>query len=216
MSVTLLALPYDAGALAPHLSRASVQLHHAHHHRIFAETVRTAVTGTTLERASLEDIIVETAGRQAQAALFQAAAETWNHNFYFRSMRPGGGVPSGLLAKMIDRRFGGFEGFSRAFVAAATSLIGSGWAWLVVERGSLAIRTTANSDTPIAFGETPLLGLDLWEHAYVLDHQGRRADYVRAFLKSLANWEFAGDNLDRLLDQAAVPMRASFAETTRR
>lgn len=215
MSTSWPPLPYDDGALAPHLSRANVRPHHAHHHRIFADAVRTMIAGTVLEGASLEDIIVKTAGRKAQAALFRAAAETWNHNFYFRSMRPGGGgPPGGRLAQMMSRRYGGFDGFSRAFAAAAEELTGSGWAWLVVERGALAIRTTANSETPIASGETPLLALDLWEHAYVLDHQGRRGDYVRAYLTSLANWQFAGDNLDRVLDQAVVPMRPSFAETT--
>lgn len=129
-------------------------------------------------------------------------------------MRPaGGGAPDGLLGAMMVRRFGGFDGFSRAFVAACSDLVGSGWAWLTVERGTLAIRTTVNSDTPIAAGETPLLALDLWEHAYVLDHQGRRADYVRQYLNSLANWQFASDNLERALDQEAPPARPHFAAT---
>lgn len=213
MSISWLPLPYDSGSLAPCLSRATVQLHHAHHHRIFADDVRRLVAGTVFAGATLEDIVARTAGRKAQAALFHAAAETWNHNFYFRSMRArGGGEPSGRLGAMIDRRFGGVDGLARALVASSNELIGSGWAWLVLERGTLSIKTTANSDTPIASGETPLLGIDLWEHAYVLDHQGRRGDYVGQFVQSLANWQFAEDNLERALEQAA-PAQPAFVQT---
>lgn len=186
--------------MAPHLSRAAVQIHHAHHHRIFAHEFVASIAGTRFVGLPIETVIVKTVAQPAYAALFKAAAQTWSHDFYFRSMRPsGGGAPNGHLGALIERQFGGVEPFSRAFIRTAMDLEGSGWAWLVLDRGKLAITATANSDTPLAHGQTPLLALDLWEHAYHLDHQGRREDYVRAYLGALVNWQFANANLERAL-----------------
>jgi Fe-Mn family superoxide dismutase len=154
------------------------------------------VAGTPLADSSLEEIIKATAGAADKAAIFNNAAQVWNHTFYWDSLKPaGGGQPTGDLAKKIDAAFGSSDAFRKELTAAAMGQFGSGWAWLVAEGGALKIVKTPNADTPLTRGHTPLLTLDVWEHAYYLDYQNRRADYVAAVIEKLLNWDFATKNL---------------------
>lgn len=195
MDLTLPALPYELDALAPHVSSLTLELHHGRHHAGYLEKTRNLVRGTQLEHASLEDIVAAGA-QQTDRRLFQSAAQAWNHAFYWRCMKPGGGGEArGRIADMIRKSFGSHESFSQQFLRAASNHFGSGWAWLVQEPDRLAITTTADADTPLGSLMRPLLTLDLWEHAYYVDYHNRRVDYVAAFLAHLANWEFAAANL---------------------
>jgi Fe-Mn family superoxide dismutase len=198
MPIELPSLPYAVDALEPHISRKTLEIHHGRHHRAYVEKTQSLVAGTPLAAASLEEIVAKTAGKKAKAALFNNAAQAWNHTFYWSSLSPqGGGAPSGDLADLIDRDFASHAAFVDAFKAAAIGQFGSGWAWLVLDGGRLAISATGNADTPLAHDQVPLLTVDVWEHAYYLDYQNRRADYVAIFLDKLANWEFAGRNLEQ-------------------
>ena len=198
MPIELPSLPYAVDALEPHISRTTLEIHHGRHHRAYVEKTQSLVAGTPFAAASLEEIVAKTAGKKAKAALFNNAAQAWNHTFYWNSLSPrGGGAPSGQLADLIDRDFASHAAFVDAFKAAAIGQFGSGWAWLVLDGGRLAIAATGNADTPLARGQVPLLTVDVWEHAYYLDYQNRRADYVATFLDKLANWEFAGRNLEQ-------------------
>ena len=198
MPIELPSLPYAVDALEPHISRTTLEIHHGRHHRAYVEKTQSLVAGTPLAAASLEEIIAKTAGKKAKAALFNNAAQAWNHTFYWNSLSPrGGGAPSGELAQLIDRDFASHAAFVDAFKAAAVGQFGSGWAWLVLDGGRLAIAATSNADTPLARDQVPLLTVDVWEHAYYLDYQNRRADYVATFLDKLANWEFASRNLEQ-------------------
>jgi Fe-Mn family superoxide dismutase len=198
MPIELPSLPYAVDALEPHISRKTLEIHHGRHHRAYVEKTQSLVAGTPLAAASLEEIIAKTAGKKAKAALFNNAAQAWNHTFYWSSLSPqGGGAPSGELADLIDRDFASHAAFVDAFKAAAIGQFGSGWAWLVLDGGRLAIAATGNADTPLAHDQVPLLTVDVWEHAYYLDYQNRRADYVATFLDKLANWEFANRNLEQ-------------------
>ena len=158
----------------------------------------------------LERIIQQTAGQDGHQALFNNAAQAWNHAFYWRSLRPaGGGEPQGHIAERLKSDFGGYDTFAEQFAAAAAGQFGSGWAWLVIDGGRLRVTTTSNADTPLAYGQTPLLTIDVWEHAYYLDYHNRRPDYVAAVIKHLIDWDFANRNLNR---QRAA-MRASDSRT---
>lgn len=195
MAFTLPDLPYARDALAPHISGETLDFHHGKHHKAYVDKANDLVKGTDLEGADLETAI-RSAWERKDAGLFNNAAQIWNHTFYWQSMSPkGGGRPSGKLAEAIDRDFGSFEKFAEAFKAAGAGQFGSGWAWLVVKDGKLEIRKTPNAETPITeAGVTPLLTMDVWEHAYYLDFQNRRPDYMGAFLEHLVNWEFAAEN----------------------
>ncbi len=195
MAFTLPDLPYTRDALAPHISAETLDFHHGKHHKAYVDKANDLVKGTELDGADLETAI-RTAWERKDAALFNNAAQIWNHTFYWQSMSPdGGGRPSGKLAEAIDRDFGSFEKFAEAFKTAGAGQFGSGWAWLVVKDGKLEIRKTPNAETPITeAGVTPLLTMDVWEHAYYLDFQNRRPDYMGAFLEKLVNWEFAAEN----------------------
>lgn len=195
MAFTLPDLPYTRDALAPHISAETLDFHHGKHHKAYVDKANDLVKGTELDGADTETAI-RTAWQRKDAALFNNAAQIWNHTFYWQSMSPdGGGRPSGKLAEAIDRDFGSFEKFADAFKAAGAGQFGSGWAWLVVKDGKLEIRKTPNAETPITeAGVTPLLTMDVWEHAYYLDFQNRRPDYMGAFLEKLVNWEFAAEN----------------------
>jgi len=154
------------------------------------------IGGTELASLSLEKIIADTAGKPDKVAIFNNAAQSWNHAFYWRSLRPkGGGEPPAALKPMIDASFGNLDACIKELATAATARFGSGWAWLVLDAGKLKVVTTGNAETPLAKGVTPLLTIDVWEHAYYLDYQNRRADYVDAVLDKLINWGFAADNL---------------------
>jgi len=197
MAFTLPDLPYAKDALAPHISSETLDFHHGKHHNAYVNNLNGLVEGTELAAKSLEDIIQDTAGKADKAGIFNNAAQIWNHTFYWQSMRPnGGGAPTGDLAAAIDRDFGSYDAFKDAFAKAGATQFGSGWAWLVVKDGKLEVRKTLNAETPLTeAGVTPLLTMDVWEHAYYLDFQNRRPDYISTFLDHLVNWEFAAENL---------------------
>ena len=194
MAITLPDLPYDYDALQPVISAATMKLHHGAHHRGYVDKLNALVKGSDLEAASLETIVKRSTG-----AIFNNAAQAWNHAFYWRSLRPkaDGGKPQGALEARIDADFGGHQRFCDLFKAAAVGVFGSGWVWLVEEDGALKIQATANADTPIAHGQRPLLVLDVWEHAYYLDYQSRRIAYVEGAVDFLLDWEFAQRNFAR-------------------
>jgi len=205
MSVTLPALPYALDALEPYLSRQTLAAHHDHHHAAYVAKCRALVARTPLEAAPLEEV-VEVSARQGSMALFNAAAQAWNHAFYWQCLRPGGGGEAReTIAAHLERDFGSQRAFSQQFVTAAGDQFGSGWAWLVLDAGQLKITATSNAQTPLLGSQVPLLTLDVWEHAYYLDYQHRRLDYIAAFLAHLVNWDFVNQNLVQALAHPADP-----------
>ncbi len=193
MNITLPPLPYAVDALEPHLSRRTLSAHHGNHHAAYIAKTR-ALISSPPESAVLEDVVRSSA--RENKALFNASAQAWNHAFLWQSMRPGGGGEArGAIAQAIETSFGSQRAFSQQFVSAAGDQFGSGWAWLVMDGEGLKIVTTANADTPLITGHLPLLTIDVWEHAYYLDYQHRRLDYLAAFLGYLVNWDFANENL---------------------
>lgn len=196
MAFELPPLPYAKDALNPHISERTLDFHHGKHHQAYVTNLNNLVANTELAQASLEDVIRTTAGKDAQQGIFNNAAQAWNHTFYWHSLSPtGGGAPKGDIADLIASSFGGFDAFADAFKTAAVTQFGSGWGWLILEDGKLKITKTANADTPLAHGQKALLTVDVWEHAYYLDYQNRRPDYVGVFLSHLVNWDFANANL---------------------
>ncbi len=192
MSISLPALPYANNALEPHISAKTLEFHHGKHHNAYVTNTNKLIEGTDLASADLETIIKTAARDSAKAGLFNNAAQVWNHTFYWNSMKPkGGGEPTGKLMDAIKKDFGDFAAFKKAFSEAAATQFGSGWAWLVEESGKLKVVKTANADTPLAHGQKAILTCDVWEHAYYLDYQNRRPDYVTTFLDHLANWDHA-------------------------
>jgi Fe-Mn family superoxide dismutase len=191
-------LPYPQDALAPHISERQIGFHYGKHHRAYIEKLNELLKGTKLEKARLEDVIKTSAGFPDMVGLFNNAAQAWNHTFYWKCMRPGGGgKPISKLAKMIQASFGNFNNFREEFTKAAATLFGSGWAWLVENGGGLEVVQTSNADNPLIYGQKPLLTIDVWEHAYYLDYQNARKDYIAAFLDHLINWEFVAKNLSK-------------------
>jgi len=196
MAILLPALPYAENALEPHYSAKTISFHYGKHHKTYVDNLNKLIAGTALESRSLEEIIMASAGDSSKVGVFNNAAQVWNHTFFWNCMRPGGGGrPKGDLAARIDSAFGGCEKFAEQFKAAAVGRFGSGWAWLVLDGNALKITSTANAETPMASKQTALLTVDVWEHAYYLDYQNRRPDFVQAFLDHLANWDFAVANL---------------------
>jgi superoxide dismutase, Fe-Mn family len=196
MAFELPALPWPDNALEPHTSAKTISFHYGKHHRAYVDNLNKLVAGTDLEKKSLEDVIRAAHGNPEKAGVFNNSAQVWNHTFFWNSMKPnGGGLPKGDLAAAIDKAFGSHEKFMEQFKTAAVGRFGSGWAWLVAEAGNLKIVTTANAETPITGSQKPLITCDVWEHAYYLDYQNRRPDYVNAVLDKLINWGFAADNL---------------------
>ena len=194
---TLPALPYAAEALEPHISARTMSFHYGKHHQAYVDNLNKLVAGTPWAAGQpLEKVVVESAGLPDKAAVFNNAAQAWNHAFFWKCMKPaGGGLATGRLMDLIKKSLGGFDEFKNAFVTAAVAQFGSGWVWLVQDGGALKIVKTSNADTPLAHGQTALLTCDVWEHAYYLDYQNRRKDFVQAFLDHLANWEFAASQL---------------------
>jgi superoxide dismutase, Fe-Mn family len=189
-------LPYAANALEPAISANTIGFHYGKHHKGYVDTLNKLIAGTELANLTLEQIIAETSGKADQAAIFNNAAQTWNHTFYWRSLRPkGGGAPPLALKQRIDASFGNLDTCKKELASAAMAQFGSGWVWLAVEGGNLKVVKTGNAETPLTKGAKPLLTIDVWEHAYYLDHQNRREDYVNAVLDKLINWGFAADNL---------------------
>lgn len=198
MAIELPDLPYSKSALAPHVSKETLEFHHGKHHAAYVDKTNAAIKGTQLDDATLEEI-VRAAAEKGDQGLFNNAAQSWNHAFYWNSMAPGGGGhPTGDIGAAIKDAFGGYDGFKQAFADAGATQFGSGWAWLVLNNGKLEVRKTANAETPLTVaGATPLLTMDVWEHAYYLDYQNKRPDYISTFLDKLVNWDFANANLNK-------------------
>ncbi len=202
MTIEFPALPYPADALEPHISARTMEFHYGKHHKAYVHKLNDAISGTEYEHLSLEKIITA-AYKAADSAVFNNAAQAWNHNFLWHSMSPqGGGVPKGPLAQAINDRFGDIAGFRDAFNQSALGQFGSGWTWLVLTNQGVDITSTSNAETPLTDGVSPLLTLDVWEHAYYLDYQNNRGAYNEAFLANLINWEFAARNFEA--DRAAA------------
>ena len=198
MAFELPPLPWSDDALDPHISANTIGFHYGKHHQGYVTKLNAAVQGTALADKSLEEVIKETVSDAAKKGVFNNAAQIYNHTFFWNSLSPkGGGAPEGALADKIGEAFGGFDKFKEEFAAKAGTLFGSGWCWLVSNGGKLEIVQTFNAGTPITDGTTPLVTLDVWEHAYYLDYQNRRPDFVKAFLDHMVNWEFAAENLSK-------------------
>jgi superoxide dismutase, Fe-Mn family len=191
MAFSLPPLPYPKNALAPHLSEETLEYHYGKHHQAYVTNLNKLVEGTPNDGKSLEQIILSSDG-----GIFNNAAQVHNHTFYWQSMKPGGGgKPTGDLAQAIDRDFGSLDKLAEQFSNAGATQFGSGWAWLVLEKGKLAVTKTANADLPQKHGQIALLTMDVWEHAYYIDYRNARPKYIETFLKSLVSWDFALANL---------------------
>ena len=194
-SIVLPPLPYAENALEPVITAKTVSFHYGKHHKGNLDNLNKLISGTEYASLSLEKIITSTAGRPDKTAIFNNAAQTWNHTFYWNSMRPkGGGEPPAALKQKIEASFGSFDACKKELASASVSQFGSGWVWLVLDGGKLKVVKTANADNPLTTGMKPLLTIDVWEHAYYLDYQNLRADYFNAVLDKLINWEFALQN----------------------
>ncbi len=189
-------LPYADNALDPVITANTIAFHYGKHHKGYVDNLVKLVAGTEFAEMPLEQIITATAGVAEKTAIFNNAAQIWNHTFYWQSLAPkGGGEPPAALKQKIEASFGSVEACNQELAAAAVSQFGSGWAWLVLDGDKLKVVKTANADNPLKAGLKPLLTVDVWEHAYYLDYQNRRADHVAAVLDKLINWEFALKNL---------------------
>jgi len=196
MSVIQAPLPYETNALEPHMSARTFEFHYGKHHKAYVDNTNAAIKGTPLEKADLETII-KSAKESGDKKLFNNAAQAWNHDFFWQSMTPKSGEPTGKLAEWLKRDFGGVDQFKEKFKAEAVGHFASGWAWLVVENGKLKVTSFHDADTPVVHGVTPLLTADVWEHAYYLDYQNARASFLDAFLNKLANWKGANEKLEQ-------------------
>ncbi|MDD5678922.1 MAG: superoxide dismutase [Kiritimatiellae bacterium] len=189
-------LPYAQDALEPYVSARTMSFHYGKHHQAYVDTLNKLIAGTPWAGQPLEKVVAESADAADKAAVFNNAAQAWNHAFFWQSMKPGGGEKlAGRLLELVEKSFGGFEAFKDAFTTAAVAQFGSGWVWLVQDGDRLKVVKTLNADTPMAHGQNALLTCDVWEHAYYLDYQNRRKDFVQAFLDHLVNWEFAASRL---------------------
>ena len=196
MAFELPPLPYPKDALEPHMSARTLEFHHDKHHHAYVATLNKLVQDTPLARQPLEEVIRAAAKDESKQTIFNNAAQAWNHTFFWDCMRPrGGGKPAGELLQRIEQGFGGFDKFKEQFKEAGVTQFGSGWAWLVLDGGALKVTKTPNAVNPLAQGDTALLACDVWEHAYYLDYQHRRPDFIQTFLDHLVNWEFVAKNL---------------------
>jgi Fe-Mn family superoxide dismutase len=196
MTVTLMPLPYAEDALAPSISADTLKVHHGAHHKTYVDKVNAAIAGTDLENKSIEDI-TRAAKEQGKKPLFNSAAQTWNHGFYWYSLSPKKTAPSAALASAIDSAFGSMDEMLAKLKSEAVDHFASGWAWLVADGGKLKITSTHDADTELLGGGNPLLTIDVWEHAYYIDVKNKRPDYVSAVLGNLINWDFASENFAR-------------------
>jgi Fe-Mn family superoxide dismutase len=199
-SITKKPLPYKLDALEPYISAEAMDLHYNKHYAGYVQKANTMIRTRPYAGKSIEALIEMTAGDDKKAGIFNNTAQAWNHAFYFKSLIPdGGGTPEGRLAEMIDKSFGNFENFKKKFIAEATGQFGSGWAWLVLNDEHLELLVTANADTPLAHGRVPLFTVDVWEHAYYLDYQNRRSEFVSTVIDKLANWPLVAKRLNSAL-----------------
>jgi superoxide dismutase, Fe-Mn family len=194
--LTLAPLPYPESALEPVISGKTLSFHYGKHHRAYVDTTNKLIAGTDFASLPLDQIVRATAGKADRAIIFHNAAQAWNHDLYWRCLKPnGGGEPPAILKKNMEAAFGSVEACKKQLADEALAQFGSGWAWLVIDGVELRVVKTDNADTPLTQGMKPLLAIDVWEHAYYLDYQNRRADHVKALIDRLANWEFAAANL---------------------
>ena len=191
MLIGLPELPYAKAALEPYISAKTLEFHHGKHHAGYVEKLNGLIKGTQLAEETLENIIKKTTKDASQSAIFNNAAQVWNHSFYWQCMKKGGGgIPSGAIADKLKADLGGYDKFVEEFKKTGLGQFGSGWAWLVLKEGKLEVMKTSNADTPIAHDVRPLLTVDVWEHAYYLDYQNKRGDYIDSYIKNLINWDF--------------------------
>ncbi len=196
MAFELPPLPYPKEALEPHMSARTLEFHHGKHHKTYVDAANRLIQGTPFEGKPLEEVIRATAKDESKTQIFNNAAQIWNHNFFWLSMKPkGGGKPSGDVAQAIEKSFGGYDKFRKEFTEACVTQFGSGWGWLIRERDQLKVVKTPNAVNPLSQGKTALLTCDVWEHAYYLDFQNRRPDFVAAFLDHLVNWNHVAQQL---------------------
>ena len=197
MKVELPELSFAQNALEPFVSEKTIQFHHGKHHKAYVDNTVKLTTGTELEGKTLEEIILASTRNAEKTGIFNNAAQVWNHSFYWSCIKPGGGgEPTGRVLEIIKSSFGSYQSFVEQFSNAGMTQFGSGWAWLILkENNTLEIIKTPNADTPIAHNLKPILTVDVWEHAYYLDYQNRRADYIKTFLESLVNWDFVNSQI---------------------
>jgi Fe-Mn family superoxide dismutase len=190
-------LPYSEDALEPYISAKTMSFHYGKHYAGYVNKAKRLLKDSSFQDKTLAEVIRLTADKKEYVDLFNNAAQAWNHAFFWQCMKPdGGGLPKGELAKKIEDAFGSFDAFKKDFLAASKGRFGSGWVWLVLDRDTLKILTTANADTPLAHELKPVFTVDVWEHAYYLDYQNRRADFVETVLDKLANWDFVASQLE--------------------
>ena len=190
-------LPWDESALAPTISARTISLHYGKHHRTYVEKLNDLVAGTPFAEMPLEKVIAATAGGEENRKIFNNAAQAWNHTFFWNCLKPRAGKPPRSMEKRIEDDFGGVEKFNEQFTKTAVETFGSGWAWLVERNGKLEVISTSNAGTPITMGATPLLTIDVWEHAYYLDYENRRPEFVKAVVEKLLNWDWAEQQLGK-------------------
>ena len=188
-------LPYAYDALEPVISRRTVELHYDKHHRDYIDKLNQLIEETELAHVALDEVVRRSVRMPGKQQIFNNAGQAWNHHFYWRSLTPDGGRPSAAMKQRLERDFGSYEKFAESFVKTCMEQFGTGWAWLVVEANTLKLTHTADADTPIAHGMTPLLTIDVWEHAYYLDYQNRRQEYAKKVVEKLLNWQFVEQNL---------------------
>lgn len=196
MAISLPPLPYADDALAPVISKETIEFHYGKHHKTYVDKLNDMIPGTPHADAKLEDIVRNSAGKADQKGVFNNSGQIWNHTCFWESMKAGGGgKPSGDIAKRIDNDFGSYDNFHKAFLDTAVGQFGSGWTWLIEDGGKLTVVGTANAETPMAQGKKVLLTCDVWEHAYYIDYRNRRPDFVKAFLDKLIDWDRANQRL---------------------
>ena len=196
MALTLPDLPFPKDALELYISAKTLEFHHGKHHKAYVENGNKLIAGTEFENMKPEEIIKKVAGDASKAAIFNNVGQAWNHSFFWQCLKAkGGGKPGGNIGQKITADFGSFEKFAEELKNAGVTQFGSGWAWLVTKNGKLEVMKTPNADTPIAHGIKPLLVIDVWEHAYYLDYQNRRPDFLQAVIDNLVNWDFVNSQL---------------------
>jgi len=189
-------LPYAIDALVPYYSKHLFELHHGKHHAAYVTNLNNLLPSSEFENKSLEEIMIATSGDASKAGFFNNAAQIWNHTFFWHCMKPnGGGAPTGEVAALIDSNFGSFAEFKKQFIEKATKLFGSGWTWLAIKDNKLTIEQTSNAENPLTKGLKPILTVDVWEHAYYVDYENRRAEFVEKFFDHLVNWDFVNNVL---------------------
>ncbi len=193
-------LPWDESALAPAISARTISLHYGKHHRTYVEKLNELVAGTQYAEMPLEKVVAATVGGEENRRIFHNAAQAWNHTFFWSCLKPRAGKAPRAIEKRLEEDFGGIEKFNEEFTRAAVERFGSGWAWLVERNGKLDVISTSNAGTPITMGATPLLAIDVWEHAYYLDYENRRPEFVKAVVDNLLDWAFAEEQLDKAKD----------------